>query len=316
MNWKSSFAKSLGIATMTVAMATAAHAAALRTFVSGFGNDSNTATNCSHAQPCRTFAMAVTVTAPGGEIEALDPAGYGPITINGPLTLVGLPGAAINVPSGGLGVYINAGASDIVHLDGLLVDGGNVGVNGIVFGNGKLLTVENCTVRNMTGDGLVVGPTFSTASVAVSNSYFDGNGNAGILIETLESGAVSASVDRTGLYGNAIGVSVSGQVGTGALYVAVTDSVATQNMTGFAAFAQAGHSATNLSLTHVLAEGNTTGIQSDGPATLWLAQSTVTGNGLHGFAVTGSGGVINTYQDNYIANNGLNTGSLTTIGKQ
>jgi len=86
-----SLAKSLCVAAMTISMATAAHAAALRTFVSGFGSDSNTSTNCSHAQPCRTFAAAITVTSPGGEIEALDPSGYGPVTITGPLSLIGLP---------------------------------------------------------------------------------------------------------------------------------------------------------------------------------------------------------------------------------
>jgi hypothetical protein len=45
-----------------------------RTFVSGKGTDSGA---CSLAAPCRTFAFALTQTAAGGEIDVLDPAGYG-----------------------------------------------------------------------------------------------------------------------------------------------------------------------------------------------------------------------------------------------
>jgi hypothetical protein len=49
-----------------------------RTFVSGLGTDSGT---CTRPAPCRTFAFALTVTTAGGEIDVLDPAGYGPVTI-------------------------------------------------------------------------------------------------------------------------------------------------------------------------------------------------------------------------------------------
>src|SRR5262249_21755766 len=111
MEFKSSFAKLLCMVAVTVAMAAAAQAATLRAFVSGVGSDSNTATNCGHAAPCRTLANALTVVSSGGEIVALDPAGYGPISIGGSLTLVGVPGAAINAPSGGNGITITTGAS-------------------------------------------------------------------------------------------------------------------------------------------------------------------------------------------------------------
>jgi len=295
-----------------------AHAAALRTFVSGFGNDSNTSTNCSHAQPCRTFAVAVTVTAPGGEIEALDPAGYGPITISGPLTLVGLPGAAVNVPSGGNGITISAGATDAVHVQGLLIDGSGVGTTGILFNSGKSLTVENCILRNVVGGGLFFRSTATTPqTLAVSNSYFDENGE-GIQILTLSSGTILASIDRTGLYGNGdSGLFVTGSSGTGALTVAVTDTVAANNSTGFFVASSTGKSISNLSLTHVMAEGNShVGVEAFGAmATLWLAQSTLTGNGAS--YIASSPAVLNTYGDNYIdTSNGPPIGSLTGANRQ
>jgi hypothetical protein len=58
--------------------------AATRTFVSGTGTDSGT---CGRAKPCRTFAFALTQTAAGGEIDVLDPAGYGTVTIAKPICI-------------------------------------------------------------------------------------------------------------------------------------------------------------------------------------------------------------------------------------
>jgi hypothetical protein len=47
---------------------------AKRTFVSGTGNDAH---DCSRITPCRTFPVALTKTAAGGEIIALDSGGFG-----------------------------------------------------------------------------------------------------------------------------------------------------------------------------------------------------------------------------------------------
>ncbi|HLH26208.1 MAG TPA: hypothetical protein VK066_27130, partial [Chloroflexota bacterium] len=47
-----------------------AQAQASRTWVSGVGDDANP---CSRTAPCKTFAGAISKTAAGGEIDALDP---------------------------------------------------------------------------------------------------------------------------------------------------------------------------------------------------------------------------------------------------
>ena len=52
--------------------------AASRVFVSAVGADMN---DCSFAHPCRTFQHAHNVVAAGGEIDVLDPAGYGAVNI-------------------------------------------------------------------------------------------------------------------------------------------------------------------------------------------------------------------------------------------
>ena len=57
---------------------TGAQAQASRTWVSGVGDDANP---CSRTAPCKTFAGAISKTAARGEIDALDPAGFGALTI-------------------------------------------------------------------------------------------------------------------------------------------------------------------------------------------------------------------------------------------
>jgi hypothetical protein len=101
---------------------------------------------CALAAPCRTFACALTQTAAGGEIDVLDPAGYGTVTITKAISIVndGVGVAAIGASSGNA-ITINAGASD-VHLRGLTIEGLGTGTNGILFHTGGNLAIENCAV--------------------------------------------------------------------------------------------------------------------------------------------------------------------------
>src|SRR6201992_1537383 len=62
-----------------------AHAQATRTWVSGVGDDVNP---CSRTAPCKTFAGAISKTAAGGEINCLDPAGYGTVTITKAISII------------------------------------------------------------------------------------------------------------------------------------------------------------------------------------------------------------------------------------
>jgi hypothetical protein len=289
-----------------------------RTFVSAAGSDSN---NCANvATPCRHLAAAYAATAANGEIYVLDPANYGSLTITGPVSIEGHGWASIAPVANNAAITINANPGDAINISGVVLDGTALAnTNGIVFNSGASLTIENCIIRNMTNDGLQFFPNETTlGTLAVSNSYFINNGSFGIDIQPFSSGAIKAAIDRTGMHDNgAVGLYIGGLAGTGTLTVAVTDSVAANNGSqGFIAQSTTSHSVSNLSLTHVLAEGNPIGVQATGTnATLWLAQSTVMGNTLHGFSADSSG-VINTYLDNYFAANGANSGTLTTVGKQ
>jgi hypothetical protein len=157
---------------MSFALGSAAHAAATRTFVSGAGSDGNAGSNCARTSPCRSLTTASTVTSPGGEIIALDPAGYGTISISGPIVLTGVPGAAITVPTGQSGVAIAAGATDKIIIRNFEISGaGASSTTGISVTSG-LLAVENCLIDQLTA-GL------STATKAdITDSDFVGNGTA------------------------------------------------------------------------------------------------------------------------------------------
>ena len=55
-----------------------AAAQATRTWISGVGDDANP---CSRTAPCKTFQGAISKTAAGGEINCLDPGGFGAVNI-------------------------------------------------------------------------------------------------------------------------------------------------------------------------------------------------------------------------------------------
>ena len=66
------------VATLAIPLATPASAQATRTWISGVGDDANP---CSRTAPCKTFAGSISKTAAGGEINCLDPGGFGAVTI-------------------------------------------------------------------------------------------------------------------------------------------------------------------------------------------------------------------------------------------
>src|ERR1044071_6343357 len=129
-----------------------ASAQATRTWVSGVGNDANP---CSRTAPCKTFAGAISKTAAGGEINALDPGGYGAVTITKSITIDGGGGQVASVLAAGTnGIVVSAQPTDVVILrnirfQGLLGNGSapaNAGLDGIKFLAGKALHVENCYI--------------------------------------------------------------------------------------------------------------------------------------------------------------------------
>src|SRR6185503_6192207 len=158
-----------------------AGAQASRTWVSGVGDDANP---CSRTAPCKTFAGAISKTAAGGEIDALDPGGFGAVTITKAMTLDGGGGQVASVLVAGTnGIVVQAGASDYVVLRNLRINGisgsGNGGINGIRFLSGAQLVVDNCDIWGFTTNGLDIAVAVQSG-VEVRNSTFRNNGGSGI----------------------------------------------------------------------------------------------------------------------------------------
>src|SRR5262249_6797263 len=118
-----------------------AHAQASRTWVSGVGSDANP---CSRTAPCQTFAGAISKTATGGEINCLDPGGFGAVTITKSIIISCEVGTAGVLVSGTNGIVVSVGASDIVYLRGLDFEGVGTGLSGINFIGAGVLHVQHC----------------------------------------------------------------------------------------------------------------------------------------------------------------------------
>jgi hypothetical protein len=132
-----------------------AAAASQVTFVSGKGTDTGTCADPTH--PCRTFQFALGQTAPFGEVKALDPAEYGPMTITQSVSITGVEGASINFASPSDSITINAGPNDAVNLSHLVIDGTMGSGNKVNLNSGGSLTVTHCTVRNFPGGSQAIG---------------------------------------------------------------------------------------------------------------------------------------------------------------
>src|SRR5437588_4580984 len=136
-----------------------ASGSAQRTFVSAnHGNDANP---CTATQPCRNFAAAIAQAAPGGEVVALDSGGYGPVTIGNSISLISPPGVYAGITAfSGNAITINAGASDVVTIRGLTLNGLG-GAAGVVFNSGGALYVQQATIKNFASYGIFIYPSGS-----------------------------------------------------------------------------------------------------------------------------------------------------------
>jgi hypothetical protein len=287
-----------------------------RSFISANGLDTNA---CTRTAPCRTLQKAHDSTNPGGEINMLNPAGYGTVTITKSISIVndGVGSAGILVPSGGTGITINAGTGDEVNLRGLIIEGAGLGRTGIRFNTGKSLTVENCVIRKMTSRGIEFFPT-TTSSLAVSSTFIGANGDIGAFIRPSGTGlSVKVAFSRVELHSNGVeGINLNAMATTGGTISAVAvDSVAYSNLgAGFSVVADAGQAASALLLLRSVSANNSSGAGAVGAnAKVRLAQSAMTGNGDGFFQAVGE---VLTYGDNYIDGNDSNTGTLTPIFKQ
>ncbi|MSW83647.1 MAG: right-handed parallel beta-helix repeat-containing protein [Actinobacteria bacterium] len=142
---------------LLLVLASQAGAQATRTWISGVGDDANP---CSRTAPCKTLAGAITKTAAGGEINALDPGGFGTVTITKAITIdlsTTYRGGVLH--SGTNGVLINAAATDDVVLRGIDFHGYGDGLNAVRILRARSVRIEDSSIASLAQWGVDVSAT-------------------------------------------------------------------------------------------------------------------------------------------------------------
>jgi Right handed beta helix region len=246
-----------------------AYAQATRTWVSGTGDDANP---CSRTAPCKTFAGAISKTASNGEINVLDPGGFGAVTIIKPITISSWGFEAGVLVSGTNAIVVNVpNASDVVILRGLDIEGLATGLNGVSVITGGNVTVENSTINRFTVSGINFAPTVAGSQLHVSDTIIRNNGLAasgqGILVNP--SGAAKVTLEHVRLDSNTLGLNVKGSPN-----VSVSNSIVTNTL--FAGLVTANSSV--LTVENSVVSHNATGINCAAGTTVRLGNVSLTDN--------------------------------------
>jgi len=174
-------------------------AQATRTWVSGVGDDANP---CSRTAPCKTFAGAIAKTAPSGEIDVLDPGGFGALTITKSISIVAMTEGGVLV-SGTNGIVVDVPAGDTVVLEGLDFEGLNTGLSGVLINGAGRTIIRKCTIRNFTTAGVNITGAGARASVIDSVLL---NNAIGVNVQNVSTGIVqNTTIDLSATTATQIG---------------------------------------------------------------------------------------------------------------
>jgi hypothetical protein len=316
--------KILTILSFTLALCTAAQAQASRTWVSGVGDDLNP---CSRTAPCKTWAGAFSKTAINGEIDALDPGGFGSVTVTKSITLEGTQGAGfgstLSGPTTAVNINIAVSANDplrTVRLRNLSLTGTGlsgtvgtrVGINGVrvisTTAANTVLYVENSIITDFSNRGISFEAN-GGGKLYVTDTTIRNCGSSGVVVFPASgSTLISATLDHVRLQGNA----GSGLVADNGSRVSISNSIVTGNLNGVVAEASAGTS--ELNADNCIINHNTTGVLSGlGTVVVRLSDNSIQDNAT---GVNVSSGIAITYGDNRINGNTTAdvTGLLTAAG--
>jgi len=315
----------LAIAAGSLGWAAPASAQATRTWVSGVGDDANP---CSRTAPCKTFAGAISKTATGGEINCLDPGGFGGLTITKSISIIcdyteggvlvagaGINGFVINLPS----------ATDSVFLSGLDFTGVGNAQNGIRIISGGIVHVQNSVIRNFrasNGLGMSIQPS-GALQLTVTNTTIADNGTGvtggGMLIQPTGAGG-SARVHLRNVMiqhnsNNQVRIDTTGNTGAG-ITLFVESSQITGGTNGIN-INQTTPGVTAMITDSFIALGGGTGILTAGNANVRVRVADTTVTGWNTGLTQGGTTIINTYGNNRFDGNGA-VGTFTTpaIGEQ
>ena len=294
--------KILAFFVFVFAFASIAEAQATRTWVSGVGDDVNP---CSRTAPCKTFAGAISKTAVNGEINCLDPAGYGAVTITKSITIDCEDTQGSILAAGTNGVIINitavTDAKKAVKLRGISINGVATGINGVRILAANVVSMDEVVIDGFTQHGVSVETPNANFRLTVDSCNIRSNAGNGINTFII-AGNTALSVSNSVLAANATGINLSS--GTKA---SVSDSVIHGNTTGLLAF-----NAT-LAIKDSTVANNTTGVNASTGGVVRIMGSLVTGNGT---GLSLPGGTITSFQSNIFSGNTTDGVPTSTVPMQ
>ena len=297
---------SLALVLAALALPGSAFGQASRTWVSGVGDDFNP---CSRLAPCKTFTGAATKTAAGGEINILDPGGFGSLLITKSLTVKG-HGATAGIAAGGLnGVVINAAPTDKVTLKGLDINGVTLSGPPLSETGVKVLSAKRVKLKNLDvfkfRAGVAVLPTSPNTRVVMTGSEIDDNGVGVIAAPAVGGDGARVTLRNNEITDNACGITATSHGANGA----VPDATANCGAAGYTGFRRP----VSVSAFRNLISDNGNGVFARGLLTTTeFGANDIIGNGLAGFRAVNQG-VIRSYGDNHLSGNGPNSTPPTEL---
>jgi hypothetical protein len=307
----------LACAIFIAAISSAAQAQATRTWVSGVGDDANP---CSRTAPCKTFAGAISKTAAGGEIDALDPGGFGAVTITKAMTIDGGSAFASILSSGTTGVIVNIPTANTdgrrVTLRRLSINGGtntSLGVHGVRVLAAREVNVENCYINNFSTTGIKADElTESGSLLKVTDTIINGT-VTGISTATTNT-FMLVVVDRVRITRMQVGIKSGDRS-----FSTIKDTIIADSKGGVAPLPAgiqvlAPSNVNNLNLEGVTLFSVGKGVIAGGAGTkVSLSNSSFLNNG---DAFTTAGGQVSTHGNNQFANNTNAIPALNPLGQQ
>jgi hypothetical protein len=291
----------LAIAIFTLAFASIAQAQATRTWVSGVGDDANP---CSRTAPCKTFAGAISKTAKDGEIDCLDPGGFGAVTVVKSITLDGSMtgiGSILNSSTTGIIINITDGADvrKAVTIRGLSIQGAGSGLRGISIVAATTVYIENSFISGQNGapgngidDSRAGGGQLEINNTTIQNC----SGNGINVNPSSGSTQINVHINNSRVQKNATGFFAGSNV-----RATIYDSVFTQNTTAAISAQQTAGGNTDVNADHCMVSNNVTAFAANtGSAIIRVSNTTALNNQANnaGLAFTAGGGLVSSYGNN------------------
>jgi hypothetical protein len=272
------------------------------TWVSNAGSG----TACTHALPCATFAAAQNATDAGGVISVLNSGDFGGIVISKSLTIraEGADGGSSSVAESGDVISVEAGANDVVTLEGLHIGGLSVELE-----SAGQFHVVRCVITNgnVAGNAGIRFSPKTPSKLSVTDTVITNMGSGtggGIVVKPLPGGSAQVALERVTVNGNAFGIVADGTGSTAGINMTIADSMIANNIhDGIIATTPSGGAPIGVMVTNSKSANNAFGIRSIGAnVTVRVKNSDVIGN-VTGLSFSG-GGALLTFGNNAVRANG------------